>query len=107
MEAEHQSTLELFIARTDSEIRERILPRLKREPGFRDELLRSYYRERLGVEAKLQLVGQCAQHMAKGERDAFEYLVYRDLNKLLELYLEFADKQIPEASPIRVLAAAA
>jgi hypothetical protein len=102
-----QPLLASFLAKVESEIQHDILPRLNGEPGFKDELFRLYARSRLDLKVNTDLVERCARHMPKAEGEAFRYVVYRDLNRLLEMYLEFADQQIPEPSGTRALAAAA
>ncbi len=102
-----QQLLESFIVKVEGEIQHTILPRLNQEPEFKDELFRQYARSRLELKVNTDLVEQCAKHMPKAEGEAFRYVVYRDLNKLLEMYLEFADQQIPEPSGTRALAVAA
>jgi len=90
----------LFAARVDREIFFRIFPHLNQESdhGYPfdsdDEMVALHVRGRFQNKLDLDLVEQAAARMPKAYGDAFRYIVYRDLNKRMEMYMEIAEQRM-------------
>jgi hypothetical protein len=90
----------LFNQRVNREIFHRIFPHLNRraDHGYPfssdDELVKLHIRNNLQVGLNLRLIGEMAGKMPKAYGDAFRYIVYRNLNEQLKMYLEIAERRI-------------
>jgi hypothetical protein len=101
----------LFAARVDREIFFKIFPHLnqKADHGYsfksNDEMVRAHVRGHLQTSLDLDLIERVAARMPKAYGDAFRYIVYRDLNKRMEEYMELAERRIqPETCDPRWIA---
>jgi hypothetical protein len=86
----------LFAARTEREIYFKIFPHLnhRADHGYpfssSDELEKSHLKCFYNVSKTLEEINRAAIKMPKAEGDAFRYIVARDLNEQVTMYLEFA-----------------
>lgn len=101
------NTIKLFLAdirrkffnwRINREIFHRISPHLRNEGNHgypfqtKDDLVRLHIRNNLQAGLNLRQIGNAAAKMPKFQSDAFRYIVYRDLNDRMEMYLALAEE---------------
>lgn len=85
-----------FHRRINREIYQKIFPHLNQmaDHGYPfqtdQEMVRMHIRNNLKAGLNLRAIGATAAKMPKAEGDAFRYIVYRDLNERMEMYLEHA-----------------
>ena len=90
----------LLARRIHREIKRGIFPQLAgdRNCGYpfknEDELWQRALRGELDAELHLKLL-QKAERMGQDYGQAFRYIMYRDLNARLKMYLEFVEKRTP------------
>ena len=101
----------LFAARVNREIFQRIFPHLNREANHGypfacdEEMARLHTRGRLQTSLDMDLLERTAARMPKAYGEAFRYIVYRDLNERMEMYLEIAEQRMqPESCDARLVA---
>jgi hypothetical protein len=89
-----------FNWRVNQEIFHQISPHLRKEAnnGYpfesKDDMVKLHVRGNLHAGLNLHLIGHTAAKMPKFQGDAFRYIVYRDLNERLEMYLTLAEECI-------------
>ena len=103
-----------FNWRVNREIFNRIFPHLRNEGHYsypfrsKDEIVKLHIRGNLHAGLNLRLIGHTAARMPKLQGDAFRYIVYRDLNERMEMYLALAEECIqPEICDPQFVAAPA
>jgi hypothetical protein len=90
----------LFEARMEREIYFRIFPHMNQEAdhGYsfdsKDEMVRAHIRGRLQTSLDVDLIERAAARMPEAYGDAFRYIVYRDLGRRMERYMELAERRI-------------
>ena len=100
----------LFAAHVKREIYAKIFPHLRREadhgyPFDSDEkIIRSNMEAFLITESTLRLIERAADKMPKSEGDAFRHIAYRNLQRQMWRYLQFAHgrMQPPDCDPLFV-----
>lgn len=104
----------LFEARMEREIYFRIFPHMNQEAdhgypfGSKDEMVRAHIHGRLQTRLDVDLIQQAAARMPQAYGDAFRYIVYRDLNQRMEMYMKLAEKRLqPETCDPRDVATCA
>jgi hypothetical protein len=85
-----------FNWRVNREIFNRISPHLRDEGNYgypfrsKDELVAAHICSGLDVQVKFSMIERIASDMPKFQGDALRYVVYRDLNERIKMYLELA-----------------
>lgn len=90
----------LTARRIRREIYSKIFPHLRGEAGHGyafhsdEEIVDSNMRAFLATESMLRLIERAASKMPKSEGDAFRHIAYRDLQKRMWTYVEFAHERM-------------
>ena len=93
--------LALFTWRLEWEIFQRIAPQIHQEKdcgysfGSEEELLEAAASGELEARSRLQIIERQAGYMGKSYGEAFRYVMYRDLNSRLLLYVKLAQWRVP------------
>jgi hypothetical protein len=101
----------VFAAQVNREIFHKVFPHLRREANHGypftsdEEIVKTHVRGRLQTKLDFDLIERAAARMPKAYAEAFRYILYRDLQKRMEMYMEIAEDRIqPETCDPRLVA---
>lgn len=88
---------QMFAARIDWEIRQRILPHLNKDADYgypfhsQDQLLELYLRNRVQAQMDFRTAGTVSSKLPREFRDAFNYIASRETGMILRAFVDFAE----------------
>ena len=104
----------LFTTRMDRKIHSRFFPDLVGKASVEyprrasDELCKAYYRSRLEFAENLGIIKSCAKDLPGAYAEAFQHMVFQDLNERLEMHMALAEKHLaanPATLPLAAVTA--
>ncbi len=101
---------QMLAARVDWEVHQMIIPHLegKANHGYpfssEDEMLGTFFIERIGVELGLGRLAEAAGKMPPECRDTFHYIALREINAVVQAFVEVAERRSQSVNRTPVVA---